>query len=1053
MLHTERFNSDMDPPVSSRDSSALRCTSDAPIINNHSESTTRETLEILAEGTSCSTIQSSKSFIEEFHRSLAALISVGKEKRPFTPKWQLATTDISDPNNIRQFYIGIVCGPVNNIDVVDCDIVKQEDIDNYHQNEKHCEQYKKDGYYLNAKGVKVFIAPKKLLYPKCGVRWMQDNFPGLEKYTLVVRSQSGGLHFYFKHADLITSKGVVITDMSVKIDSRGQGGQIISPFSRSTRSGSVTPQKSIPQEQQVSKCVECHGICGTAPGAYVLTNMIKPTVIPDRLRAMIKTLDTTEQSPGYALKRPHMQPADLESFDREVRVTMPYYEDAPLKITPDGQAIAYDKRCIIHQRQHTNQHSSIRAQEKQLKVVCHSTNEKQYFPRDPHFLPTNETTPRKKTKNQIADSDHEVEDSEENVKTKKKSDNAKSAYEKEEAAKDVEMYRPLNYHGGIEACEALIERHTGFKVKGEQMSSKDDCVFVDLGYCKNHSTACVTKKKGGYGTWIRLTRTELQSACYGKDHGLGCSNAPEVFSLLTPEEENARKLLDKVLQQKHSTTDHDVAEIMYALQPSLVERCNGYYLICGENNVWKLFPKVSESDLHIRVDKVMKAFVSEYKDRYLGWASNKHTRKVLREVKIPNMEKFIKTKYNCCQVAEVMVYMVPSDSGLAHKVIQASKDFLAFSDGRKLNLRTGVVSAIQPEDYINRTTGYPMPEQSDPNIRKRIMNYFNTSLREEQVPYLFEESSLALHGSNIKERVLGAKGLEGGGKTVYVTLFQNAMGGYAETLGLHVLTKEAGNQDSTNSQMFDLFTARLVVISEPGKNDVIIASKIKTLTSEKSKSRPLFGSNLTFENIALILIGTNYAPRYSDMEGIPRRVRIVEFPYQYKDEQTDVDEANKNRSADDPKIRLADLGLKEDIAKPEFIAEFMLLLMETYARKFSDTANNPNKSINEPASVHNYTLETLKESCNEGVVEFVENHIIFGGEENTHFVQKKPLHTAYQNRFRKSTQRMPLGQKSFYDELKRLKTIKEKKVENIHVFTGVNQGITLKALPDSVYEH
>jgi len=417
------------------------------------------------------------------------------------------------------------------------------------------------------------------------------------------------------------------------------------------------------------------------------------------------------------------------------------------------------------------------------------------------------------------------------------------------------------------------------------------------------------------------------------------------------------------------------------------------------------------------------------------------------------MEKYIKTIYSCRQVAGAIALMAPSNESLAAKVIQTSKDFLAFSDGKKVNLRTGITSVIKPEDYIIRTTGYPMPLESDPEIRRKLMEYFETSLRKEQIPFLLEESALAVHGSNDKERAIVGKGPGGGGKTVYGKLMLKALGGYAETLGLHVITKEAGNQDSTNSQMFDLFAARLVTITEPGKNDVFIASKIKNLTSEESKARPLFGSNLTFENIALILILTNYAPRYSDMEGIARRVRVVEFPYQFKDTQTEVDEANANKSDDDPEIRLAKLEFRHASGNPRFISEFMLMLMETYDEKFSNKANNPNKRIIEPESVHNYTLETLKESCNEGVVEFVENHIIFGGEENTHFVQKRSLHTAYQDRFCKSTQRMPLLQKSFYDELKRLKSIKEKKVNNVHVFTGMNQGITLKALPPSVYEH
>jgi len=46
------------------------------------------------------------------------------------------------------------------------------------------------------------------------------------------------------------------------------------------------------------------------------------------------------------------------------------------------------------------------------------------------------------------------------------------------------------------------------------------------------------------------------------------------------------------------------------LQPLMVERCNGYFPICGENNVWKLTPKVTVSDMHIRIKKEVFSYLS-----------------------------------------------------------------------------------------------------------------------------------------------------------------------------------------------------------------------------------------------------------------------------------------------------------------------------------------------------------------------------------------------------------------------------------------------------------
>jgi len=236
--------------VLSQDPSILVCKSDTPIINepNLSESTSFATLEVLTEGTLCPTMQVSATFkdFDDLHRSFAALISVGKEKNPITPKWQLARTDISDPKNKGQHYIGILCGPVNGIDVVDCDIVKQEDLDRYNRYIANCKQFECDGYYLTPKGAHVNRKPKEEHLPRCAVRWMHENFPDFEKNTLVVRSQSGGRHYYFQDAGLMNGACVLKDDKTIKIDARGRGGQIISPFSRSTRSGNVTPQNEIP---------------------------------------------------------------------------------------------------------------------------------------------------------------------------------------------------------------------------------------------------------------------------------------------------------------------------------------------------------------------------------------------------------------------------------------------------------------------------------------------------------------------------------------------------------------------------------------------------------------------------------------------------------------------------------------------------------------------------------------------------------------------------------------------------------------------------------------
>jgi len=115
------------------------------------------------------------------------------------------------------------------------------------------------------------------------------------------------------------------------------------------------------------------------------------------------------------------------------------------------------------------------------------------------------------------------------------------------------------------------------------------------------------------------------------------------------------------------------------------------------------------------------------------------------------MRKLIKTVTCCRQVATVVAILGTRDPNLTRQILRESESFVAFSAGKKVDLRTGEAREIQPKDYILKTTGYPMPKTSNPQIRKGIMHYLNTSLRIEQVPYTLKRLALALLGANHEE--------------------------------------------------------------------------------------------------------------------------------------------------------------------------------------------------------------------------------------------------------------------------------------------------------------
>jgi hypothetical protein len=120
----------------------------------------------------------------------------------------------------------------------------------------------------------------------------------------------------------------------------------------------------------------------------------------------------------------------------------------------------------------------------------------------------------------------------------------------------------------------------------------------------------------------------------------------------------------------------------------------------------------------------------------------------------------------------------------------------------------------------------------------------------------------------------------------------------------------------------------------------------------------------------------------------------------------------------------------------------MLMLLETYQKYFSEESGNPNFSIDEPESVHNYTLATLKQACNEGVAEFIREKIEFTGEYKIHFIPKGQLHKAYENyiSISKGPNHKSLKQTNFYEGMSKIKSVKERRVNNCHVYTAEKIG-------------
>jgi len=123
-----------------------------------------------------------------------AVFPINQEKKPLIKGWPATKKGKYDITELICY--GLPTNKANGICVLDCDIIKASDDIN----------------------------------DICGVKWLEENFPDIETFT--VKSPSGGLHLYFNYDDdIAVSARVVKNDKNVKIDTRGDGGYIVGPTS------------------------------------------------------------------------------------------------------------------------------------------------------------------------------------------------------------------------------------------------------------------------------------------------------------------------------------------------------------------------------------------------------------------------------------------------------------------------------------------------------------------------------------------------------------------------------------------------------------------------------------------------------------------------------------------------------------------------------------------------------------------------------------------------------------------------------------------------------
>ena len=307
---------------------------------------------------------------------------------------------------------------------------------------------------------------------------------------------------------------------------------------------------------------------------------------------------------------------------------------------------------------------------------------------------------------------------------------------------------------------------------------------------------------------------------------------------------------------------------------------------------------------------------------------------------------------NCCKVIIQL-----KDSSYKDKIMRESKEYFYDSTFlEKLNANKNLIGFENgiydlneatfrgglPSDYVSLSTGLtlPVPQSSMPAKIDDIIRYSNELENYDELKdglndflqkvfpndkvreYTLRFLSSCLSGEVREEKFYFWTGSGGNGKSKLIDLIEFALGDYSQSLGVEYLTTKKGSSSSASPEVESIKHARFVWMSEPEKNDVIYAGKLKLMTGgDKMTSRALYKGTTQFDPQFKIILMCNDLPKLGGNDGgLWRRIEVVEYISKFTD--------NPRPCPANPYQYEADEQLKKKLENWKIV--FMVKLLEKY---------------------------------------------------------------------------------------------------------------------------
>lgn len=355
--------------------------------------------------------------------------------------------------------------------------------------------------------------------------------------------------------------------------------------------------------------------------------------------------------------------------------------------------------------------------------------------------------------------------------------------------------------------------------------------------------------------------------------------------------------VDRLVLAACSQTEHDMACVIHAKFRDLYKCCdfgkNVWFRWVG--HVWRETDK--GVDLQLKLSKqIAKVFfdkmdekMKEMKDRGLGECTGegKTDCGFCEYCQVEKQRSGLNTMYLKLKTTRFKDNVMRECRELFFdeeftKKLDSNKDLIAFNNG-VLDLTNFEFRDGKPEDYMSFSTGIDYdPERSyhDYDTWPKVEMFMKQVLPDRVVrDYFMKHLATNLVGGNTAQKFHILTGSGSNGKSMIMNLTSTALGDYACTVPISLLTQGRAKSGNAAPEVIRLKGRRFVTMQEPDESIALNTGLMKELTSgEKMYARDLFKSGTEFEVQAKFHLACNEKPKINTTDGGTwRRLVVINF--------------------------------------------------------------------------------------------------------------------------------------------------------------------------------